>query len=72
MDSRFKDLLQTKMNRKEFLQYAGASLLAIIGVTGLLNSITKNVGSKRSSGGYGSSPYGGSSDGVRSKNSLDL
>ncbi|HEY8886743.1 MAG TPA: hypothetical protein VIM31_04580 [Candidatus Microsaccharimonas sp.] len=60
-------LLQEKMDRKDFLKYAGTVALGIIGVTGLvrmllgsrgLTSPSSEEGSKSQSSGYGSSSYG--------------
>ena len=58
-------LLQEKMDRKDFLKYAGTVTLGIIGVTGLVRMLlgsrgiapTENSGKQQSSG-YGSSGYG--------------
>ncbi|HSW78244.1 MAG TPA: hypothetical protein VLG36_05590 [Candidatus Chromulinivoraceae bacterium] len=48
------------MDRKEFLKYGGGVLLAVIGVTGLLNTIFRLSNSQSEGGrsGYGSSSYG--------------
>lgn len=60
-------LLQEKMDRKDFLKYAGAVTLGVIGVTGLVRMLLggrnltipeTNETPKQSSGGYGSSSYG--------------
>ena len=61
-------LLQEKMDRKDFLKYAGGVVLAVIGVTGMVRmllgsrSIT-GLGDGQTNGakklnGYGSSSYG--------------
>lgn len=56
-------LLETKMDRKEFLLYVGASLLAVAGISGLLKSFVpeEKQGSTRTDSkvGYGNSTYGG-------------
>lgn len=54
-----QDLLDREMTRMEFFQLAGAGLLAIVGVTGLLNNLS-SISTKRSGSGmgYGGSTYG--------------
>jgi hypothetical protein len=56
-------LLETEMDRKEFLAYLGGLILAVVGISGLIKSITlpqEHSSSKPSTkGGYGSSAYGG-------------
>jgi hypothetical protein len=49
-------LLTKEMDRKDFLKYSGGVLLAVIGVTGLLNTLSK-VGDDHKNG-YGTSAYG--------------
>ena len=58
-------LLQEKMDRKDFLKYAGTIVLGIIGVTGLLRMVLGSRGVSSVSGhgsnnskGYGNSAYG--------------
>ncbi len=53
-------LMSKEMDRKEFLKYGGGVLLAVIGVTGLLNTIFRLSNSQSEGGrsGYGSSSYG--------------
>lgn len=62
----FQDLLQTEMDRREFLAYLGATLLAVVGISGLLRSLTNPTllrpswpGQAPSSNGYGGGTYGG-------------
>ncbi len=52
-------LMNKEMDRKDFLKYSGGVLLAVVGITGLLNTLLK-VGGEDSNrkGGYGSSAYG--------------
>ena len=50
-------LLTKEMDRKDFLKYSGGVLLAVIGVTGLLNTLSK-VGGDDNKNGYGTSAYG--------------
>ena len=57
-------LMSKEMDRKDFLKYSGGVLLAVIGVTGLLNTLMKlggeseNSDKSHSSNGYGGSAYG--------------
>ena len=55
-------LMKKEMDRKDFLKYTGGVLLAVVGVTGLLNTIFKLSGSgsnqESQSNGYGSTSYG--------------
>jgi len=53
-------LMNQEMDRKGFLKYSGGVLLALVGVTGLINTLLK-LGDSRSNitEGYGSAPYGG-------------
>lgn len=60
----FEDLLATDMDRREFLAYLGAAALTVLGVTGLLRTLTNpsllhHKPSQRSTSGYGSGVYGG-------------
>ena len=52
-------LFDKEMSRQEFLAHAGAATAAIIGVGGLIKSITDPHGKRSSSAGYGASSYGG-------------
>ena len=53
-------ILNKEMDRKAFLKYSGGVLLAVIGVTGLLNALSGIGGEENTpkSGGYGGTPYG--------------
>ena len=59
-------LLQEKMDRKDFLKYAGGVLLAAIGVTGVVRMLLGNrvlngvipSGDINKGSGYGKSRYG--------------
>lgn len=55
-----QQLLETEMDRKEFLTYVGASVLAVIGISGILKSLAPpaNPGKRNVSSGYGGSVYG--------------
>jgi len=59
-------LLQEKMDRKDFLKYAGTIVLGVLGITGLVRMLlgargldtSVSNGSHQNSSSYGSSPYG--------------
>ncbi|HEY8992858.1 MAG TPA: hypothetical protein VIM37_03350 [Candidatus Microsaccharimonas sp.] len=58
-------LLQEKMDRKDFLKYAGTVTLGVIGITGLLRMLLGSRGlttpegaTKPQGSSYGSSSYG--------------
>lgn len=55
-------ILDREMDRREFLQYVGVALLAIIGVNRVLSSLSPRDGVTMPTEGqrsdYGSSPYG--------------
>jgi len=65
MNKIVKELTQTEMSRKQFLQRIGLAALLITGLPALLKAITEShpqsASSIRSSGlkGYGETPYGG-------------
>jgi hypothetical protein len=54
-------LFNEKMDRREFLKLVGVILVSMIGLTQTLRLITEkpSTDTKSSSGGYGSSAYGG-------------
>lgn len=65
-----QDLLAKPMNRREFLTHIGAGALAIIGVSGVIRMLSEyggptSVTHHHYMKGYGSSPYGGSTEGKR-------
>ena len=57
MSNQIQNLLQTEMDRKQFLKHVGASALAISGIAGLIKSLTNPH--SRLNNGYGVSSYGG-------------
>jgi len=67
--SRWTQLLEKEMDRKEFLQYLGAVFMIAIGLRGLLNALSELGGEgdrarsqqPQAGNGYGSSAYGGKS-----------
>ena len=50
-------LLDTEMDRKQFLGFVGASSLVVLGVSGIIKGIT-GVAGRHVQHGYGSSSYG--------------
>ncbi len=50
-------LLNTKMDRKQFIARSGAMVMALTGITGIIKSLT--LEETKHASGYGSSPYGG-------------
>lgn len=56
-----QQLLETEMDRKEFLLYISASLLAVVGISGLAKSLLPPTKQQKSDNqvGYGASTYGG-------------
>jgi hypothetical protein len=53
--------MSKEMDRKDFLKYSSGVLLAIIGVTSLLSTLSRLGGDSHDDGSkdsYGSSPYG--------------
>ncbi len=58
-------LLDTEMERKDFLKLLGVGAVAAVGVSGIIKAMTqpaeKKV-TKSGSAGYGSMAYGGSKD----------
>lgn len=53
-----KTLMSSQMTRKEFLTHMGAAILAVVGITGFLKSITAPQRTQKSKG-FGSGTYGG-------------
>jgi hypothetical protein len=56
-------LMSKEMDRKNFLKYTGGVLLAVVGVTGLINTLLKLGGeptesSESRKSGYGGNGYG--------------
>lgn len=53
-------LMSKEMSRKEFLKYGGGVLLAVVGISGLLNTLLRlgDDSDDNKPGGYGTSSYG--------------
>jgi hypothetical protein len=55
-----EQLLQRKMNRKEFLATLGLGAVSLMGFSHLINNLSNSRGKQSdASAGYGSSAYGG-------------
>lgn len=50
-------LMNKEMDRKDFLKYGAGVVLAVVGITGLLNTLLR-VGGESNRSGYGAAPYG--------------
>lgn len=63
IQDQFENLLETEVDRREFLTYAGATLLGVFGVSSLIKTLTQSTPHKKhaASNGYGSATYGGKS-----------
>lgn len=64
IQNQFENLLDTEVDRREFLAYCGAALLGVLGVSGMIKTLTQYSPSpenQKAIGGYGSSTYGGRS-----------
>ncbi len=61
MKKHIQAVFEKPMNRKEFLGYIGAAVLAVVGVSGMVKALLHHSGGASSSvaDGYGSSAYGG-------------
>ena len=58
MNHQVARLMSKEMDRKEFLKYSGGVLLAVIGISGLLNTLLRLGGDHEARGGYGGRTYG--------------
>ena len=58
----FHEIIDTDIDRKEFLQYLGVLLLLVTGISGIAQSLAPTPRPRKLSGeqtaGYGNSPYG--------------
>lgn len=58
-------LLDTEMDRKDFLKLLGVGAVAAVGISGIIKAMTQQPvkpTAKTADGGYGSTAYGGSKD----------
>ena len=58
--SPLNSLLQTKMDRKQFLARTGAMAMVLTGVSGIIKAVTMSEKETSQASGYGSRSYGGS------------
>ncbi len=62
MNKQFSEILQRRMDRKDFLKQVGMGVVVITGLAGvikLLKPQEQNKGATVAAGGYGASVYGG-------------
>jgi hypothetical protein len=62
MNKHLQTIVEKPMNRKEFLGYIGAALLAVVGVSGMIKALLHHNDTSSSHAvaeGYGSTAYGG-------------
>ena len=64
MKERVEDILSRPMTRQQFLKQVGLLLLAVVGITNVINAFDKHTGKNVSVGGgdglaYGASAYAG-------------
>jgi len=52
-------LLETELERKDFLKLLGFGFIAALGVTQVLKALTQQTSTQPKSHGYGGLPYGG-------------
>jgi len=60
-----KDLLESEMDRRQFLGTLGAAALMVTGVSGLVGGLAKLSRPGSARGGYGLGSYGGGRSGTR-------
>jgi hypothetical protein len=64
MNKHVQVIFEKPMNRKEFLGYIGAAILAVVGVSGMIKALLHHDSGHAGSGhavadGYGATAYGG-------------
>ena len=65
MQKQFDEILQKRMDRKDFLKHVGIGFAVLTGVAGLVKTLNpqsqqaKTAGKQSASVGYGASVYGG-------------
>lgn len=63
MSKKFSELMSKEMTRKQFVGVLGAALLAVFGITSILDALSGNTKVESvSKYGYGTGPYGGTKD----------
>jgi hypothetical protein len=63
MNKHLQTIVEKPMNRKEFLGYIGAAVLAVVGISGMVKALLHHNSSGSSqvvADGYGATAYGGS------------
>jgi len=60
MKERIDDILSRPMNRQQFLKQVGLLVLAVVGITNIINTFDKHTGKNVSSNGHDGSAYGAS------------
>lgn len=59
MKQQIASILIKEMNRGEFLRYVGVAFLALVGISGVISTLTRLDGSSKSNGSdYGGNTYG--------------
>jgi hypothetical protein len=63
MSKKFSELMSKEMTRKQFVGVLGAAILAVFGITSILDALSGNSKVEPvSKYGYGTGPYGGTKD----------
>ncbi len=68
MNKQFSEILQRRMDRKDFLKHVGMGVVVITGLAGvikLLKPQEQGKGASTVAGGYGASVYGGRAPAAR-------
>lgn len=68
MNKQFSEILQRRMDRKDFLKHVGMGVVVITGLAGvikLLKPQEQGKGTTTVAGGYGASVYGGKAPAAR-------
>ncbi len=58
------DLMNTEVNRAEFLRYTGVALLSLVGIHSFMKNLHDSVPKKRSAKKVATKGYGGSAYGI--------
>lgn len=64
MNKQFSEILQRRMDRKDFLKHVGMGMVVLVGLAGVIKVLkpqepAAGADGQRVSGAYGSSAYGG-------------